>query len=145
MSKISDLTHLGMFLSLLPDSQLRDLLFQYQCVPTRIRGLSTKPRNVIDFEFNFRSRNESQTYKAVWNIREGIITYHYSRSGGRSRSGKHRVMDSLAWMIEVRTLLGDERYSLNTASLEPIGRRVRGAWETYQESYQAYTNPEPSE
>jgi|AntRauTorckE6833_2_1112554.scaffolds.fasta_scaffold00008_113 hypothetical protein len=108
-SKIIPLYHLGLFLSLIPESPLRKTLFEHRCTPTRITGIRKDQINdQVEFQFRFqengRSRGE-QSFVVVWDTVEGTLKYYLSKRTGRSSSSNKRHLNDMTWFIEIRTLL----------------------------------------
>lgn len=151
MSRISNFAHLGLFLSLLPEGVLRRMLFEFRLYPARLRGLRKEgPEDKVEFEFRFYSQRyrEMQIFIVQWDLPFNQLTYHLSRREGSStRLAKNRIVDSMSWMIDIRTLMRDEDWEIRSCaypSFEKINTMLSEHWTRYQQRWVELRNSEES-
>jgi len=114
-----DLLPLGLLFSFLPESEVRQLLFDEGYVPSTIRGiLKDRIRSTVQIEFRLHKPTASEFFTAYWETKTGKVTYQW-RSDKKPRAvggGRWRIdfLSNINMGWRVRRLYGAERLSRDT-------------------------------
>lgn len=101
MGRIKNLIPLGMFFSMLPPSEIRDMLFEHGILPTYIRGIGTSVicDNIV-MQFRLSKGSDTKEFRAVWNPKAGEVTYRYGKPSNSRRSRTSQRLDGMRWKID---------------------------------------------
>lgn len=105
MSKIKNRTHLGLLLSMLPESEIKEMIFDHGILPTYIRGLATHQiRDIIAFSFQISKDSDTMLFTVTWRPAKQEVLYKCGQGSG-TYSRKSRKLDGMSWKIDLLNYL----------------------------------------
>lgn len=100
-SRIKNMISLGTFLSMMPDSVAKRVIFDNGYVPTDVRGIyKSSIATVVTLEFRVPNGADTQSFEVRWELNEAQMSY-----ACYSNSQKRRLLDEESWRINLLSAL----------------------------------------